>query len=369
MKTSRPTLPNRVVISPRGVFKLGGILFLCTGLVAPQVARAQGPVVELGGFTQLTVTKTEEADAVRFGFDRVRLIALGKINPGIDYKLQVDFMKPSADGMRSVRVDTLDGSASLLTDKDGDTPGIIKDAEIGLKLGRNLKLRVGKFKTPIGMEFNTSGKRLDVIKRGLGQQLVFERNAGALLETQQLGTLPGGLALGIFNAGPNQATGVGVDSEGNYNGYTLAGRLSADPSQRLHGQVFFGSALTSLPGQERVTILGGGLKAVPVINLTAKAEYISREDGNTAAASGSDFYFQAGYQVTAALEAVLKYETLNVAQDSRDQTNLTVGLNLFLNPAVHSQSKIQINYVQAREGSGADRTTSAEIQVMVQAAF
>ena len=302
------------------------------------------PTVKLGGFTQATMIKSEDNKAFSFGFDRVRLLAKGGLNKFVDYKLQIDFMKTATD-----------------VDKDGDTPGIVKDAVLIYKPVKKMRVSVGKFKTPVGFEFNASGTKLDFVKRGLGQALVFERNVGAMVHGKNFGKAKLGFKAGVFNAGPNKANSIGDPAEGQ--DYSFAGSLSLNPQKTLYAEVFFGTALTSVDGQSNVNIFGAAAKVKLIDKLQLKCEFMSRSDDQNTAADGSDFYIQGGYLITPNFEPVIKYEKLDVENNSNDQANATFGLNIFLNPEKHGQSKIQINYVSS------DLDGKDAVQVMFQGAF
>ena len=312
--------------------------------VAFSAPGAETPSIRIGGFAQITAIKGESSDALVFGYDRVRLQARGRINAVTDYHLQLDFSRTSVD-----------------VDKDGDSDGIIKDVVITYRPGAALRASVGKFKTPIGMEFNTAGKNLDFVKRGLGQALVFERNAGAMLSAKGLGAAKLGFACGVFNAGPNKANDVGDPTLGS--DYTLAARVDLRPDPRFYAQAYAGAALTSVAGQGDVQILGAAARVKPVDGLALKAEFMSRDDPNNDAADGSDYYLQAGYLVHPHFEPVIKYEELDVTDDSRDQANTTLGLNCYLSPKPHRESKIMLNYIFS------DLDGGDALQVLFQVAY
>ncbi len=299
--------------------------------------------VKISGFTQATSILGEDNGAFKFGFDRVRIVAKGGLNQYVDYKLQVDFMKATAG-----------------IDKDGDTPAIIKDAEITFRAGKKLRFSVGKFKTPIGMEFNNSGKKLDFVKRGFGHQtFVFERNAGAMIHAKGLGEAGFGFAFGVFNAGPKNATNVGNAKDGDY---TLVGRVSLDPSKAFHVEGYWGSATTSIDTQKAVTVFGLGAIA-KVQKFVFKGEFMKRNDAQNAKADGTTFYVQGGLRISPRVQPVIKYEKLDVTNDKRDRTDITLGVNFFLNPKNVHQSKIMLNYIIS-DAKGKDA-----LQVMYQASF
>ncbi len=302
------------------------------------------PIRKMGGFIQSTIQKGEDDKALTFGFDRVRFIAKGELNARADYKIMVDFMKTATD-----------------VDKDGDTPGIIKDALLIFKPTEKLRVSIGKYKTPVGMEFNTSGMDLDFAKRGMIQKLIFERSVGLMLHAKKIGGLGLGYNLGLFNNGPNAANDIGDPASAQ--DYTITGRLSAAPSKFLYAEASFGMATTNIEEQESVSIFSIGAKATLVEALQLKGEFLSRTDGNNATVDGTDFYIQGGYQITPKLQPVVKYEVLDVTNVENNRTDTTIGLNYFLNPKSHRQAKIQINYVIS------DMDGSSGLQILCQGAF
>ncbi len=328
-------------------FSIRPLFFLAAALGLFHTALAQEskyPAVKLSGFTQVTAIRNENFDGFIFGLERVRIIAKGGLHPRVEYKLMVDF-----------------NNTGVEVDKDGDTPGIIKDAQLTLKLPQRLRLLVGKFKTLIGMEFNVPAYELDFIKRGFGHQtLVFERNVGAMLEAPKLTRLGLGLAAGAFNPGPNNANRIGSAQQGDY---TLAGRVSLDPVAGLHAQAYFGLAQTGRPDQSEVRIWGGAFRLSPRHKLAVKGEWLAREDANDVAVDGHTFYVQAGYRLASWVQPILKLERLDLAGDKLDRQDVTFGLNLFLNPENIHQAKIMLNYVRS-DFPGRDA-----IQIQMQGAF
>jgi hypothetical protein len=307
-------------------------------------AKDSGPSIKLEGFTQTTMIKTEDNDAFVFGFERIRFGARGKLNDFMDYRLVVDFVNTSDE-----------------TDKSGEEPGIVKFAQVTVKPYKSLRITAGKFKTPIGMEWNTAATKLDFIKRGLLQALIFHFDTGAMVYADELGKSKFGFAAGAFNSGPNNANAVGDPAEGQ--DYTVAGKLSVDPIEAFHAQVGFGSALTSIAGQKNVNLLSAAVRANLVQKLCLKGEFLLREDAQNAAADGNDFYLQAGYLVHPMFEPVVKYEKLNVSDAAKDQGTLTFGLNFYLNSKKRHESEISLNYV-ASDLDGKDA-----VQLQFQGAF
>jgi Phosphate-selective porin O and P len=302
------------------------------------------PTIKVNGYTQATMIKDYDNKAFVFGFERVRLGAKGALNEVMDYKLLVDFMNTT----KSV-------------DNDGDSQGIIKYAMLTFKAYQNWNISVGKFKTPIGMEWNTPASKLDFIKRGLGQSLIFHFDTGIMVHSSNISESGFGLAAGVFNAGPNKANDVGNPAEGQ--DYTATGRISYEMDKMLYAEAFVGSALTSVDSQKTVNVYGLAAKLNVIEKLQLKGEYLTRTDKQNAASDGADYYVQAGYLIHPMFEPIVKYESLDVTNSAKDQTNYTFGVNIFFNPEKHSESKIQFNYVSS------DIKSKGGIQLLFQGAF
>ena len=354
-------LLQKSLLKPIGIALLGfSFIVVQNGISQDEV---EYPTVKISGYTQATAERVEKLDTgkkndgIEFGFDRVRMTAKGGLNKIVDYKLQVDF------------TETADDVAT-----EGSTPGNIRDAYLTAKTGfEGIGVAVGKFKIPIGMEFNRSASELDFVKRSFSQDnLVFGRNVGAMVHGSGYSELGVGFAAGIFNPGPNNALGTGTSQKGDY---TVAGRITIDPDEKLHGQVYLGSALTSLPdatGQSNINILGVGVRAHVTEKLTLRGEYLTRDD-DQGPADGISYYGQAAYRLNKNIEPTFKYEELDVNKEDRggagrsddfvNRTDTTFGLNFYLNPDHIHQSKIMINYVSSHiDGNDA-------FQVLFQGSF
>lgn len=336
-------------IGHRRRWLLAGLVFSCF----QQPAAAQN----VGTVLQVSSTRVEDGGAFTFGFDRVFVSFRSKVNDYASYKVMVDFNKQFnkwKDGPANI--------ADFVDPKDGETATFLKDAVITFKLPDYARwsLSVGKFKTPAGMEFAAPAPKLDFVKRGLGQGLVFDRNPGLMVEGTGLGSVGIGVAAGLFNAGPNKANGIGDPKEGDY---TLVSRVSADPNKRLHAQAYWARAMTSVVGQSPVQLVGLGTRVGVAPSIVLKGEFMLRDDPNSPAADGSNAYVQATYQIKPRLQAGLKWDMFDVANDAQDRTDLTVGLSLFSDAAKPQAAKVQINYVSS-DAKGKDA-----IQLLFQASM
>jgi hypothetical protein len=308
----------------RKIFTVLWSVFLLTGWVF-----AQSPTMKWDGFLQTTFIKAENQYSGVFGLERLRLFARGEVSPFVAYQLHLDMLINYKE------------KAS-----DGDTPGTIRDAVIFLKPNEKYVVSVGKFKTPLGMEFANSGNKLDFIKRGLGYAMVFEWNAGIMLSGNKVA--PGGLGfdLGVFNPGPKEATDTGNLQDG-YD-YTFAGRLKADPGKNLHAQVYAGYVSNSVgdttKSMENILAFGGGVKFT-LEQFQLKAEYFYRDDPDHPKVDGTNFYVDGLYRFMPNYQAVLRIDQLDVTGFDKVRTDIIPGLNIFFNAEAIYQTQFKINYV------------------------
>ncbi len=84
--------------------------------------------------------------------------------------------------------------------------GVLNDAYMDFVLSDGLKVRAGKFKSPIGLERLMSGGVLPIMERSLASQLIPNRDLGIMLHGEPWN---GGLeyAAGLFNGVPDGASG------------------------------------------------------------------------------------------------------------------------------------------------------------------
>ena len=307
---------------------------LATAVGAVFAAGAMGaqaqPDVTLFGFTQITAEAIDrdEQDGLTFGADRVRIGT--KISEGPIYgKLQIDF---NAGGFSS-------GPAGTL-------PSGVKDAEVGYKLGDFAKVRLGQFKTPVGMDFNTSGKKLDITKRGAEKGLVLERTAGAMLSGRNVGGSGFGYDVGWFNpASRSSAVNTTSAQPGEDNAW--AGRVMYDMADMLHVEASYGeSENAGGPGTEdyQVWDIGAAYTGGP---LTVKGEWI--DGSNILGLDDVDnqvWFLHGGYMVTPMIEPVIRHYQADAEANSQDAElgNTYLGVNLFLG-SNKTNGRLQLNYV------------------------
>lgn len=289
------------------------------------------------GFTQITASAGEldygnMNDGLRFGADRIRIGYKLKVGPNVFGKLQIDFNR------RNIASTT-------------PLPEIIKDAEVGYKFSNAAKIKAGIFKTPVGMDFNTSGKKLDITKRGMEKALVLERAVGLMLSGRKIG---GGFGydIGVFNPSV-RSTVVSGGTTGD--DMAWAARLMYDMGRMFHAEAYWGkSEQAGGTGTQDYAVWGiaGRYRSGP---MTFKFEYIDGSDlmGN-AGLDQTVWYIHAGWRVNKRNEIVLRHYqgerdgipsawTVSGAS-SADLRNTYIGWNIFLGPKDHN-ARIQLNYV------------------------
>ncbi|VAX30787.1 hypothetical protein MNBD_NITROSPIRAE02-299 [hydrothermal vent metagenome] len=308
-------------------------------LTIPMKASAADLQAKWFGYSQITVSGgdgvEDGASDPRIGADRVRIGYKAKLGNAFS-KLQVDFNKAGVKDHSNTNI----------------LPNIIKDAEVGYKFDNTASVKVGMFKTPVGMDFNTSGKKLDITKRGMEKALVLERSLGIMVSGRKIA---GGFGydIGYFNP-TTRSKAVSGGVTGDDKAYAVRGMY--DMGNVLHAEVSYGKSEKAggyLPGDvatEDYTVLGVAA-SYKIQGATLKAEYIDAK--NVKGVDGQDqtvWYLHAGYEVTPMYEAVVRY----YQGDSDDSTGIStslsntfIGLNVYLNPAKKYNSRIQLNYVLA----------------------
>ncbi len=285
----------------------------------------------LFGFSQMTAesgdgltSQTGTNDSLRFGADRVRIGY--KVKWGAVFsKLQIDFNRKD------------------ISNKTAGMPDIIKDAVVGYKFNKAAKVKIGIFKTPVGMDFNTSGKKLDITKRGMEKKLVLERALGAMLSGRNIGGTGLGYDIGYFNP----ATRSSVVSDGAAGeDAAYAARVHYDMGKTFHAEASFGKSENAGGATSEDYKVWDAAFAYHVQHLTLKGEYIDGSD--IKGVDGKDqqvWFLHAGYRFTPMLEGIVRYYSGNEDLTNTDLNNTFVGLNIFLLPKKKESARIQLNYV------------------------
>ncbi len=295
----------------------------------------------LFGFSQLTAesgdgltSETGTDDGLRFGADRVRIgykIKWGKVFS----KLQIDFNRKD------------------ISKKTAGLPDIIKDAVVGYKFNKAAKVSIGMFKTPVGMDFNTSGKKLDITKRGMEKQLVLERSLGAMVSGRNIGGTGLGYDIGYFN--PTTRSSV-VSSGTSGDDAAYAARIHYDMGKTFHAEASFGKSENAGGANTEDYKVWDAAFAYHIQHLTLKGEYIDGSD--LLGKDGKDqkvWFVHAGYRFTPMLEGTIRYykgdeeetaaTTSSGLKSDTDLSNTFVGLNIYLLPKKKESARIQLNYV------------------------
>ena len=285
--------------------------------------RVQADVFGFSQFTgeQLDAPPPNETDDFDLGFDRVRIG--GKLGVGAAFAgFQLDF---NAEPTRDRRT--------------GSLPNVVQDLYAGWNFNRQHSVKIGQFKTPIGMDFNLPGRGLDITKRGLETALVLQRDLGLMFSGRNLA---GGLGydVGIFNPAGRSGAVFGVDGdpfdqEGE--DFAAAGRLHYDPSEALHFEAAYGTSRDAggndASDDYQVFDLAGRYRHGP---FTFKGEYINGQ--NVRGVSNRDqkvYYVHGGWFLLPKLEAVIRHYD--------GETNAPTGNTDLRNTSL----RLQINYVDA----------------------
>ena len=329
-------------------------LAVAAGLVASMSAAHAGDVkVKWFGFGQITAdmgdgsdrknswfdANGEPAGGAVFGADRVRIGF--KVKDGNVFgKLQVDFNKTDSGA------------------KPGSLPQIIKDIEAGYKFSNAASIKAGQFKTPVGMDFNVSGKKLDITKRGMEKGLVLERTAGVMLSGRKIAN---GFGYDLFYgnvsgrgkaSATNNGASVGNDS-------TIAARVMYDMGKMMHVELGYGveSNSNSAVGADDYTVMDLGFR-MKMAAMTIKFEYI---DGTSVQGvkdqDETAWYGHFGYNLNKTTELVVRHYQADADATNGTSTSLTntyLGANFFLG-SNKTNGRVQVNYVIA---GGDSYTTS-----------
>ncbi len=350
--------------------RLGGVVFLLLCLsVMPVTAFAakfkikDGPTLDIYGFGQFGFEQYDRergrADSLEFDTDRVRFGAKAKWGAW-DGAFQFD-----ANNTRSSNKTTLDS--------------FIRDAFIRYKFSDAVQLKLGQYKTPVGMGYNLSGSRLPLIKRTMTSRLVLDRTIGAMLSGRNIGggeTGGFGYDLGVFNSA-DRSKAAAIDSAQKGDDHSYAARVMYDHGKMFHLQASYGeienaagvmgaacahasspTVLLSLAGctavdqvldseDYEVWDVGAIYRNGPV---HLRAEYIDGEnvDGMEEYDEQS-WYVMGAYRFNDIVEGVVRYQEAEcenckgVPNDDRDLDRFEVGLSFFLGPN-DRMGRLQLNY-------------------------
>ncbi len=355
-------------------------LAIAAGLIASMPAQAGDVKVKWFGFAQITAKQGDGldpsankatgpafgADRVRFGFKIKDGNVFGKLqadlNKATSQSVGLDLDNSTATGCDSVtytdpndiNVYTCKGG---INNKSGVLPEVIKDVYAGYKFSNAASIKAGQFKTPVGMDFNTSGKKLDITQRSMEKGLVLERAAGAMLSGRKIAN---GIGYDLFYgnvAGRSNAHANGtVADDASY-----AVRVMYDMGKMMHVEASYGvdaSSGSSLkPNATGTALVATKYEDYEVFDvafrmkmaaMTIKAEYI--DGSNVKGVKDSNekvWYAHFGYSLGKTTELLVRHyqaDSSKVGKSGTSLTNTYLGANFFLG-SNKTNGRIQVNYV------------------------
>ncbi|MDD9869208.1 MAG: porin [Gammaproteobacteria bacterium] len=356
--------------------RLAAAVFLPLCLsVAPMTASAakfkvkDGPTLDIFGFAQLGFEQYDRPNSSRdnleFDTDRVRFGTKAKWG--------------AWDGALHFDGNTNRSDTSGRTSLDRK----IRDAFIRYKFSDAAQIKVGQYKTPIGMGFNISGTRLPLVKRTMASRLVLDRTIGAMMSGRHIGgskeTGGFGYDIGVFNSADRSPAGM-IDRNQKGEDHSYAFRVMYDHGKMFHLQGSYGE-IESAGGLAGETCADaddmttgfqpsqvGCTAAAQVLDsedyevwdvgmiykngpIHLRAEYIDGEnvDGRDEYDEQS-WYVMAAYRFNDIVEGVVRYQDAEcdncdgVPNHDQDLDRFEAGLNFFLGPTERT-GRLQLNYV------------------------
>jgi len=343
------------------------------------------------GGTSLSIfaNKNDNGSGLVFGANRIRLGVKGEAVPGVTYNFMAAF--------------------------DGGGTGKIHIAEINWAPVPFAQLEVGKFKAPEGFEYNTvGGNELTFINRNMGESLLPRIDAGAMLHASDVMGTGIGYAVGmfdnsggsnifgqqtLFSGGNTYGGGQGFSGPFPTNGsgsYIWSGRLSytfnpllkAEISGSL-GRADSGTGFVNSNSQISSWNAGirGGLMGISYAagytrtNGGVPYDYSYRYDaplllqadrdltGNRTI-NASEWHVSLAanlYKMTLTpswldIEPAVRYDQFNIsdvngtADNTGHLSNVTIGLNYYVNPNNPHAAEMQINYIVPTAGGSMDQS-------------
>lgn len=293
--------------------------------------------VNVVGFFQPQFEYMQGSDEATFDFNRARIGLIGNVPYDISYYMFVEY-SPSK----------------------GTNPYLLDAFITYSRLAPYAKISLGQFKSPLGLERNTSCSGLYTINRSMvTNQLAMDRDMGIMV----LGSLKDKLT---YSFALMNGTGVGLRDDNK--GKNLVGRVVFSPLSFLSigGSYMTGSASPAVAGadDDERTRMAGEVQ-VKHNNLLVQAEYIKGEDVGSYTTGGgcgepleihqgsverSGYWAQAMYMFPCNFQPVVKYETYdaNLGMDNDQRSIITFGFNYFLN----EWTRLQVNYLYCAEADG-----------------
>ncbi|MGK9452351.1 porin [Acidithiobacillus caldus] len=321
---------------------------------------------------------TDNGSGLVFGANRIRLGVKGEAVPGVTYNFMAAF--------------------------DGGGTGKIRIAEINWAPVPFAQLEVGKFKAPEGFEYNTvGGNELTFINRNMGESLLPRIDAGAMLHASDVMGTGIGYAVGmfdnsggsnmfgqqtLFSGGNTYGGGQGFSGPFPTNGsgsYIWSGRLSYTFNPLLKAEISGSLGRADSPAvltNSQIASWNVGVRG-GLMGLSYAAGYTRTNGGvpyddildaaNDLTGNGtinaSEWHASLAanlYKMTLTpswldIEPAVRYDQFNVADvnGTADNTghlsNVTVGLNYYVNPNNPHAAEMQINYIIPSAGGSMDQ--------------
>jgi len=280
------------------------------------------------GFAQFTAEARDDKanDGLNFGNDRARA--------GVRWKRENLFAGLHVD-----------------LNNTGDAPNetldrFIRDAFGGYKFSNAAKVKIGQFKTPVGMSYNMPGKKLPLTKRPLTDRYNLDRTLGIMLSGRKIG---GGFGydIGIFNPASRaaQVSDSPADQGGDANAFAV--RAIYDFGKAFYIEASYGSSEEAggTVGSEDYRVVDvGAIYNNP--NFRVRIEFIDAMDIRGVKNQNATTYFLEGsYKANKTYELTVRYENSD-AETTGSDTNLQntfLGVTVFLDSSTNG--RIQLNYV------------------------
>lgn len=260
------------------------------------------------------------------------------------------------------------------TSTDGGIPKMIKDAFMSYKWSNAAFIKLGMFKTPLGMDFTTPGWNLDIAMRAEEKGLVLERDMGLMLSGRLIGQPEDkamktnglemgterqgygfGYDIGVFNPAGRSAA-VTWDSSLRGDALAYVGRLHYDHGKGLHMEAAYGvSEQAGGAGTDDYKVFDFGI-ASEFGKWELKAEYVAGETVRGIDGWDSEGYFvNAGYMIGRNVQGVVRHYSADSEKPLVDKltlTNTMIGLNWYISPLSYKprdlqRQKIVFNYIIA----------------------
>lgn len=233
----------------------------------------------------------------------------------------------------------------------GGLAGFIRDANAGYKFSNAASVKIGQFKTPLGMAFNMSGKKLSLPKRTLTDRLTYDRTLGAMVSGRSIGSDDGvsGFGYDLFYGNPLGRAGTSAqtsDQVGDDN--TWVARIMYDFGKTVHLEGSLGESKNAGgKNTDDLETMDIGIKGKFGSAFTYRAEYIDAE--NVRGVDGDDemaWFIEGAYAFNKMFEGVVRFEEAEFEPDVGADTDIDIfeiGLNMYLGQN-KTNGRIQVSY-------------------------